>query len=79
MLFHVFALAKFLRKAPPIIAEEAVAVIERPDFLKEIKSVSGYINFYIDKTKFASAIVSNVLKSKEKYGTSMKGKEKYCY
>ena len=74
--FPCFRLAKFLRKAPPIIAEEAVAVIERPDFLKEIKSVSGYINFYIDKTKFASAIVSNVLKSKEKYGTSNEGEGK---
>ncbi|WP_341876017.1 arginine--tRNA ligase [Defluviitalea saccharophila] len=74
--FPCFRLAKLLRKAPPKIAEEAVAVIERPDFLKEIKSVSGYINFYIDKTKFASSIISNVLKSKEKYGTSNEGEGK---
>jgi len=74
--FPCFRLAKLLRKAPIKIAEEAVAVLERPDFLKDIKNVSGYINFYIDKTQFASAIVSNVLKLKEKYGTSAEGEGK---
>ncbi|MBM7686047.1 arginine--tRNA ligase [Defluviitalea raffinosedens] len=74
--FPCFRLAKLFKKSPAMIAEETVKVLEKPDFIKEIKNVTGYINFYIDKAKFASAILESVLKSKEKYGSSNEGEGK---
>lgn len=74
--FPCFRLAKVFRKSPVQIAEEAVANINKPDFIDEIKSVSGYINFFINKSVFASSILSELLKSKESYGKSDIGKGK---
>ncbi|WP_058486388.1 arginine--tRNA ligase [Defluviitalea phaphyphila] len=74
--FPCFRLAKIFRKSPAQIAEDTVKVIEKPDFIKEIKNVSGYINFYIDKTKFAFYVLSEVLDKKETYGSSNEGNGK---
>ena len=45
IMLSLFRLAKVLESLVQI-AEEAVANINKPDFIDEIKSVSGYINFY---------------------------------
>jgi len=55
--FPCFRLAKILRKAPAQIAEDAVKNIEKADFIDEIKNVTGYINFYINKSVFAAAVL----------------------
>lgn len=74
--FPCFRLAKILRKAPAQIAEDAVKNIEKADFIDEIKNVTGYINFYINKSVFAAAVLSELLKAKESYGQSDIGKGK---
>ena len=51
--FPCFRLAKTLRKAPPMISDALKAVIDAP-FLKEVQSVKGYLNFYIDRATYAA-------------------------
>jgi len=74
--FPCFRLSKVLRKSPIQIAEETIKDIIVPDYIKEIKSVSGYINFFINKTNMAFKVLSEVLKRKDEYGISNIGQGK---
>ena len=46
--FPCFKLAKGLRKAPPLIAQQLKAAMDSP-FLSRVEAVKGYLNFYIDR------------------------------
>jgi len=70
--FPCFKLAKFYRKAPPVIAKELSEKIEKPDFLSEIKVIGGYLNFFVDKSQYAKKIVDTFF-STENYGSSDEG------
>ena len=48
--FPCFRLAKTLRKAPPLIAQDIVSKLVKPDFVSDIQVVGAYINFYVDKS-----------------------------
>ena len=45
--FPCFRLAKTLRKAPPMIAQELHDAITVPDFVEELRVVGAYLNFFI--------------------------------
>lgn len=66
--FPTFRLAKTLRKAPNIIAEELVSQI-KSDLFSKIKTVGPYINFYVDQIKFNKSVLQKVFNEKEKYGS----------
>lgn len=66
--FPTFRLAKTLRKAPNIIAEELVSQI-KSDLFSQIKTVGPYINFYVDQIKFNKSVLQKVFNEKEKYGS----------
>ncbi len=70
--FPCFRLAKAYRKAPPMIAQDLVAAIGKPDFLSDIKAVGGFLNFYVNKEQFAQQIVDRFL-SDDNYGGSHVG------
>lgn len=70
--FPCFRLAKIYRKAPQVIAQELKEKIGEVDFLNKIEVQGGYLNFFIDKEKFAQHIVENYLNTKE-YGSSNEG------
>lgn len=74
--FPCFKLAKVLRKAPPMIANEIMEKIEKPDFINEIKVVGGYINFFVDKTVFVSDVIKNVINKGSDYVKSNIGNGK---
>ena len=57
--FPCFRLAKTLRKAPPMIADALKAAIDAP-FLKEVQSVKGYLNFYIDRATYAREVLAAI-------------------
>ncbi len=65
-----FDLASELKRSPVQIAEEFVreAKLPRDSFIKEIKAVSGYINFYIDGEKLALLLVEEIKKLDAAYG-----------
>ena len=70
--FPCFRLAKTLRKAPPMIADALKAAIDAP-FLKEVQSVKGYLNFFIDRATYASEILRAVREQGAAYGGGNEG------
>ncbi|MBQ8953946.1 MAG: arginine--tRNA ligase [Clostridia bacterium] len=70
--FPCFRLAKTLRKAPPLIADALKAAIDAP-FLKEVQSVKGYLNFYIDRATYAREVLAAISAQGENYGGSDAG------
>ena len=55
-----FTLAKALRKAPKIIADELKEKIVTNTFSK-IDSVNGYLNFYLDRKAVFNAVMQNMV------------------
>ncbi len=72
--FPCFILAKTKKKNPNIIAKELAKKIKIPGI--QIKPTGSYINFFVDKEKFSQNIIKQILKEKEKYGSSKEGKKK---
>ena len=74
--FPCFRLAKTLRKAPPIIAEEIKEKIEvNQNEISKIEVVGGYINFFVNKEALGSQVLQEIANN-EQYGKSEKGKNK---
>ncbi len=73
-----FQLARVLRRAPRLIAEELAGRIEGrlPEGVKEVKAVNGYINFYIDYEAFGRALIEEILGKGKAYGESGIGRGK---
>lgn len=71
--FPCFRLAKVYRKAPQMIAQELKEKIGDADFLSRIEVQGGYLNFFVDKSKFAQHIIENY-NAAENYGNSTEGK-----
>ena len=67
--FPCFKLAKELHKAPPMIAAEIKDGID-DDLFEKVENVNAYVNFFINKAKFASLTIAEVVASGEKYGCS---------
>ena len=73
--FPCFRLAKELRKAPPVIANEIKEKIEPVEEIEKIEVAGGYLNFFINKTTLAEEVLREISKT-EQYGKSEIGKEK---
>ena len=75
--FPCFKLAKELKKAPPIIANEIKENITiDTKILEKIEIQGGYLNFYINKQTLAKEVLTEVDNKKEKYGSVNVGKGK---
>ena len=74
--FPCFKLSKTLRKSPTIIAEELVGKLETDDYVDKIEQKSGYINFYISRTKIAEEVLKEIAHSKGNFGTTNSGNGK---
>ena len=70
--FPCFKLAKGLRKAPPVIAEQLKAAMEAP-FLSRLDAVKGYLNFYIDRALYAREVLETALCQGAAYGGGSEG------
>ncbi len=74
--FPCFKLAKTMKKAPQIIAEEIKLKIEiDTNIVDKIEVLGGYINFYINKILLAKEVLKE-LSIKQEYGKSELGKGK---
>lgn len=74
--FPCFKLAKVMRKAPPLIADELLKKIEEntlPDVVDKVASVGGYLNFYLDRSAISKAAVDEISRLGEAYGRSDEG------
>ena len=73
--FPCFKLAKELKKAPQMIAQEIKDNIEFEDgFMQSIEVVNGYLNFYIMPQEYISNVLTEIANKKENYGESTVGK-----
>lgn len=67
--FPCFKLAKSLKKAPPIIANEIKEKIIIDDqIIEKIEIIGGYLNIYINKKTLVKSVFEEVERKKEKYG-----------
>ena len=73
--FPCFRLAKELRKAPQVIANEIKEKIELTDEIEKVEVAGGYLNFFINKSELAVEVLKEI-SNVEQYGKSELGKEK---
>jgi len=79
--FPCFALAKKLRKAPNVIAQELVTAISTTLFadnvatgpIQKIEALSGYLNFFIDPIDLAKRTLTSISEKGKRYGESNRG------
>ena len=74
--FPCFRLAKTLRKAPPMIADDIKAKIKvNQDEITKIEVVGGYVNFFVNKELLVSEVLNKMAKEND-YGKSERGNGK---
>lgn len=73
--FPTFKLAKTMKKAPALIAQDLQAKLQSPLF-SEIKVAGPYLNFYLDDAKFNEIVLKDVFKQGDRYGSSEEGNGK---
>ncbi len=74
--FPCFKLARVMRKAPPMIANELKDTLVLPEFIKEARVEGGYLNFFIDTEKRAESVLKSAFAQGENYGASQMGRGK---
>lgn len=74
--FPCFVLAKEWKKAPNDIAQELAKQFKSSKLVKEVKVIGPYLNFFVSKDKITEDTIKQVLKQKDKYGSSNIGKGK---
>ena len=65
-----FRLAKELRKAPPVIAQELSEKIEKPEFVSRMEVAGGYLNFFYDREYYVNGVLSALQEAGENWGRS---------
>ena len=74
--FPCFKLAKVLRKAPNMIAEELKSKLETDENIVKIEIVGGYLNFYINKLVLAESVLNEINNKSDEFGKTEYGKDK---
>ena len=68
--FPCFVLSKSLKKNPVEIAKDIVTKIKNNLDFEQIEASGPYINFFINRVHLANKVVMDILKKKNKYGSS---------
>ena len=76
LAFPCFALAKTMRKAPPIIANELSQEFSKDENLEKVEAVGPYLNFFFNRAKYETEVISAVKKQGENWGSSSIGNNK---
>lgn len=72
--FPCFILAKTLHKAPAVISQELTGEVSLTEGgVFTVKNAGPYLNFYIDRAKYAYDTVSGILDAGDKIGASAEG------
>lgn len=74
--FPCFRLAKAMRKAPNLIAEQIAGEIGGGEPFEKVENKGGYVNFFIDKKAMAKSVLAEVEDRGERFGGSEKGNGK---
>jgi arginyl-tRNA synthetase len=71
-----FRLAKTLHKAPAAIAQELAEKMHKPEWVERIEAINGYLNLYINRSVWASAVLEEIKQKGEAFGSSCEGEGK---
>ena len=74
--FPCFELAKILKKNPAQIALDLASKIKTNSLIKDIRATGPYLNFFINQDILVKQTIKQIIKQKEKYGSSNIGKGK---
>ncbi|MCC6749188.1 MAG: arginine--tRNA ligase [Deltaproteobacteria bacterium] len=66
--FPCFALAKSLRKAPPLIAKELAALIAPDALVAEVGTAGAYVNLRLRREALVQVVLREVLSEQARYG-----------
>ena len=77
--FPCFVLAKDWKKNPVDIAKELTVKFKPTKLVAEAKPIGPYINFFVNKNKITVDTLKQILKQKDKYGSSGIGKRKKIF
>lgn len=76
LAFPCFPLAKVMRKAPPIIAQELAEQLSSDEYIERVDAVGGYLNFFYNKAVFISDTVASARNAGADWGKSEMGNGK---
>lgn len=75
--FPCFRLAKTMKKAPQMIAEELKTNLSfEENTIKQIEVVGGYLNFFISEEMYVKNVLTEIAEKQENYGSSTIGNGK---
>ncbi len=74
--FPCFRLAKEFRKSPNDIAKDLASKLQPSDWVASIDSMGGYVNFFVNKKRWAESMIERVMSEKENFGRSDFGQKK---
>lgn len=74
--FPCFRLAKSMRRAPNQIAQELAEQLRENEKFSDVKNANAYVNFFLNRAEWASAVIEEVLTEGARYGGSDLGKGK---
>ncbi len=76
MAFPCFILAKTLKKAPPLIANELMSELNNDIKFEKVQAVGPYLNFFFNRAEFEKDVLTRVKESKGSFDKSEEGKGK---
>jgi len=68
-----FLLAKFLKQSPPAVATNLANTIKPGGLIQRVVAVGPYLNIFLDPAMFSALTLSEIYKSKDKFGKSKLG------
>jgi len=71
--FPCFQLAKTLRRSPAQIASELASQVQVQPPIREARGVGPYLNFFVDRPRFAAEVLGRVLSLQSQFGASDEG------
>ncbi|HSQ42646.1 MAG TPA: arginine--tRNA ligase [Fibrobacteraceae bacterium] len=71
-----FSLAKILRKAPKIIAEDLASQIQLPQGISRVEALNGYLNFYVDRVALLQQTLCDIAAQGLQYGRAPRRHER---
>ena len=74
--FPCFVLSKEWKKYPNEIAQELSKKFKPNDLIVGVKVIGPYLNFFINKNKITEVTIKQILKQKDRYGSTGIGKGK---
>ncbi len=74
--FPCFILAKKLRKAPPMIAQELLEKVKDDKSFEKVEAVGGYLNFFFNRKEFIETVMKKVKDSNGEFAKSEEGNGK---